>query len=805
MKKMLQFALMAATVAVLPSLMAQIPSGYVQTTATVPALANGQFGASWTNLSSSPQLGLLGCVSTFQTTVNGVLDSNGHFSTLLADTSQICPSPSTWTFTFTFECIGSATNGAFQVAIPVTGGGGTEDISAQVTAALPTNPCGGGGGGGSQYVSKIITIPQTMVGQLIAPSFATGAASTGKIVSWQGTSIGTSADTDLTSALQTILNGLPSGSTLNLTGGWDIGQVTVPSNIVIDATNAVFYPNIHTATGGVLTVNGGANITLRGGNWKAGTYTPMTTIPTGTFADVVGIGVENGASNVLISGPAFNNLYGVVNVYNSSNVRVTGTIGHNNDGGIQAVASTTSINSITFDHNFLYGNADDAYGLFTTAGSGSLTFTNSAVTDNYKDGIGLSGTPSSCIRVGDYGDGLGAISGIHVDRNKCVSLNGPGIIVFNTTNSTVSDNQVIGYDLATSGAAITLGLSSSNPASYLVVSGNQVTNPSVSFTDQGLVAGNLSHSVLSGNHIAASSTNSINLQDSTYNTVVNNELVCASCVSVQENGTSDYNLVANNNITGTSGLGLGGTHTNAYSNLGYSNFSNSFAQYFMLENAIGQLLPSTLVYNTYTKGVATFQDWCASYDCGQFGIVGKTNTNQQLVFGYDTTNNFGYIQANLAGTAEKPLWLNKLGGVVNFGGAGLNAPLFTFATGAACDWAQTTADTFSCILAHDSGSGLTMYSSGFAQFGSSGGSAEFGVSGGSSDANILNGGTGDINIYTRALGGKINIDVYGNGTTFGGPVQMKAITGHGNKGPICTDTSGNLYVGSNSGGGAPCP
>ena len=64
-------------------LAAQIPSGYVQTTATVPSLANGQFGASWTNLSSSPQLALLGCVSTFQQTVNGGFDAYGHFSVLL--------------------------------------------------------------------------------------------------------------------------------------------------------------------------------------------------------------------------------------------------------------------------------------------------------------------------------------------------------------------------------------------------------------------------------------------------------------------------------------------------------------------------------------------------------------------------------------------------------------------------------------------------------------------------------------------------------------------------------------------------
>ena len=141
---MRRFALILILAAV--PVLAQIPSGYVQTTATVSSLANGTYGASWTNLSSSPQLGLLGCVSTFQQTVNGRFDSNGHMSVLLADTAQICPTPSTWTFTLTFECVGSPTNGAFQVAVPVTGGGGTEDITAQITAALPSNPCGGGGG-----------------------------------------------------------------------------------------------------------------------------------------------------------------------------------------------------------------------------------------------------------------------------------------------------------------------------------------------------------------------------------------------------------------------------------------------------------------------------------------------------------------------------------------------------------------------------------------------------------------------------------------------------------------------------------
>ena len=146
-------AIFLFSLALLPAA-AQIPSGYVQTTATVASLANGSFGASWTNLSSSPQLGLLGCVSTFQTTVSGQFDAYGHFSTLLADTAQICPTPSTWTFTLSFACPAGAPPTSFTLQVAITGGGGTEDISTQITAALPANPCGGRGQGGLASINS---------------------------------------------------------------------------------------------------------------------------------------------------------------------------------------------------------------------------------------------------------------------------------------------------------------------------------------------------------------------------------------------------------------------------------------------------------------------------------------------------------------------------------------------------------------------------------------------------------------------------------------------------------------------------
>lgn len=143
-------------------LMAQIPSGFVQTTWTVAGIANWSFSTAWTNLSSSSQLPLLGGQSTFPITTTGQVSLAGTGTTLLADTSQIVPSPSTWTFQFTCP---AGYIGGFSVQVAVTGGGGTEDISSQITAALPTTPCtatgGGGGGGGSATWNSITGGQQT--------------------------------------------------------------------------------------------------------------------------------------------------------------------------------------------------------------------------------------------------------------------------------------------------------------------------------------------------------------------------------------------------------------------------------------------------------------------------------------------------------------------------------------------------------------------------------------------------------------------------------------------------------------------
>lgn len=239
---MIRRILIFLSLAVAP-LAAQIPSGYVQTTATVASLANGTFGAVWTNLSTSPQLALLGCVSVFQQTVNGNFDSNGHFSVLLADTAQICPSPSTWTFTLTFACPATVPPaGAFTVQVAVTGGGGTEDISSQITAALPTNPCGGGSGGTVQYPSPAVGAIPVVSATLPTTKLAnSGITQTGSGTSQVDTFPGTVAAGTIGSEVQAAnFTGADWGAkitnALGSFGAGNCGTVVIPNGVLTYST-----------------------------------------------------------------------------------------------------------------------------------------------------------------------------------------------------------------------------------------------------------------------------------------------------------------------------------------------------------------------------------------------------------------------------------------------------------------------------------------------------------------------------------------------------------------------------------------
>jgi hypothetical protein len=75
----------------------------------------------------------------------------------------------------------------------------------------------------------------------------------------------------------------------------------------------------------------------------------------------------------------------------------------------------------------------------------------------------------------------------------------------------------------------------------------------------------------------------------------------------------------------------------------------------------------------------------------QISINGFTNSNKQLLIGFDTTQNLGFIQAVFQGTAFEPLLLNPQGGAVTAGGT-LGVPQATWADNQTCTAGQISVD-----------------------------------------------------------------------------------------------------------------
>lgn len=59
----------------------------------------------------------------------------------------------------------------------------------------------------------------------------------------------------------------------------------------------------------------------------------------------------------------------------------------------------------------------------------------------------------------------------------------------------------------------------------------------------------------------------------------------------------------------------------------------------------------------------------------QFAVCGSTNQNKQISFGYNTTSNYGSIQAQIVGTGTSPLILNPSGGNIGIGTTSANGIL----------------------------------------------------------------------------------------------------------------------------------
>ncbi|MDE2079070.1 MAG: tail fiber domain-containing protein [Patescibacteria group bacterium] len=88
---------------------------------------------------------------------------------------------------------------------------------------------------------------------------------------------------------------------------------------------------------------------------------------------------------------------------------------------------------------------------------------------------------------------------------------------------------------------------------------------------------------------------------------------------------------------------------------------------------IGTTSPASML-NIYGGSFTVDQDTSAAPP-GQIAIRGKSNQNQQLLIGYNTTSDYGAIQAIKQGTGYEPLALQQGGGNVGIGTTTPGAPL----------------------------------------------------------------------------------------------------------------------------------
>ena len=68
--------------------------------------------------------------------------------------------------------------------------------------------------------------------------------------------------------------------------------------------------------------------------------------------------------------------------------------------------------------------------------------------------------------------------------------------------------------------------------------------------------------------------------------------------------------------------------------------------------------------NVTCSKINIISDYSSTVDAEQLTVQGKTDSNNQLYFGYQTTNNYGSIQSRTQGVSLRPLLLNPLGGNV---------------------------------------------------------------------------------------------------------------------------------------------
>jgi hypothetical protein len=190
------------------------------------------------------------------------------------------------------------------------------------------------------------------------------------------------------------------------------------------------------------------------------------------------------------------------------------------------------------------------------------------------------------------------------------------------------------------------------------------------------------------------------------------------------------------------------------------------------------------------KLTVTADDTFAQDSSGQIVIRGSSNNSKKLSIGFDTTSNYGYIQAIEAGVASRSLALNPFGGNVGIGGTpARKTHIFDSANGYSLGLQQTSA--------YNSGnqSGIVF-------------AAPYNAGGEVTDVASIRGGKenttdghygGIVTIWTRANGGsdteRMRID--SSGTTTVKQLALGVGGGLNGLGPLSISTTATAITGVN--------
>jgi hypothetical protein len=240
------------------------------------------------------------------------------------------------------------------------------------------------------------------------------------------------------------------------------------------------------------------------------------------------------------------------------------------------------------------------------------------------------------------------------------TISGTSGVYTNLSGASITGDLISGTSgvfTALSGASITGDLISGTSGVFTYVSGTNVTGNTISGTSG--VFTNLSGATITGDTIQATSGFFVNFNSDSL--TVSSGIFASgteSAPSITFSGdlnTGIYSPVANE--IGITTDGTGRLFVDSNGNVG-----------------IGTSSPANLLQ---IQGDATFEQNAG----GQFAIRGSTNSQNRFNFGFDTTNNYAWLQAITSGTAQRPIALNPSGGNVGIGTSDPGAALHIVSSG----------------------------------------------------------------------------------------------------------------------------